>query len=139
MSIIGGGRKNILTKPFTAILLLTILFSLTVFLPRIMNPLLENNHRRLFVGGGLRISYKLLNSTILRVNITNNYNEGIIIDQIILCNKTFHLGIGLQPHDMVTYKLIIQKNSSGKNYCLLIVKYRIGSYSRQTYRVVVLK
>jgi hypothetical protein len=139
VSIIDSKRKNILSKPFIAILLLTILFSLTIFLPKIINPLLENSHRKLFISGGLRINYKLLNNTFLEVNITNNYNKEIIIAQIVFCNKTFHLRTSLQPHNTATYKFIIQKTSSGKNYCLLIIKYKIGNYSRQTYRVIMLK
>jgi hypothetical protein len=139
VSIIGSRGKNILSKPFIAILLLTILFSLTVFLPRIMSPLLGNKHGRLFVGGGLSIDYKLINSTLLEVNITNNYNVGVIIDQIIFCNKTFHLGSSLEPHNMVTYRFMVIETPHGKNYCLLIIKYRVRGYSRQTYRVIMLR
>ncbi|ADI32063.1 hypothetical protein [Staphylothermus hellenicus] len=131
MSIISSG-KSVLAKPFIALLLLTILFSLTVFLPRIFHPSLKNNFSP--IRGGLSIQYKLLeNKSTLTINITNNYGEKVFIINISICRSTHQLNTEIKPGES---KFFTIKMPREKNNCLLRIIYEYKGSQRIIYRLV---
>ncbi|ABN70575.1 hypothetical protein Smar_1486 [Staphylothermus marinus F1] len=131
MSVISSS-KSVLAKPFVALLLLTIMFSLTVFLPRIFHPSLKNNFSS--IRGGLFIQYNILeNKSTLMVNITNNYDEKVFIINVSICNSIYQLNTIIKPHESRTFMFNISKERSG---CLLKIIYEYKGSRRIIYRLV---
>lgn len=130
MSIVGE-RRSILAKPFAALLLLTIMFSLAVFLPKIMVHDLRNNFS--IVGGGLAVDYVVMKNNTLLVNITNNYDEAVFIVNVSLCKTVHRVNVEIEPHKS---HIFIFHLSTGRHICLLKIIYRIGSCQKSLYRVI---
>ncbi|MCD6301855.1 MAG: hypothetical protein J7L82_07305, partial [Staphylothermus sp.] len=88
MTRIRSGKKNILSNAFFALLLMTILVSVAIILPRI---LLNNTISGIRTSIGfitIRYSY---NKSNLEIEITNHYSAPITVINITIKNNTYLL------------------------------------------------
>jgi|GEM_PF-5306591 len=132
MSVSAGERKSIFSRGFIALFLLVVFLALALILPRIIG---FNGSKLVFNLGIIYVNYEWIGNNTLQLNITNNYYTEVVLDKIVIGNKTWLLNNTVV--DVNSSKTIVLKNVYIERTCLAKIYYYVGN--RLYRRIVVIE